>query len=123
LTREFGGVLVGGRPILFCRPRKAGESVNFVDPLASFSVWWYGGVAVVYSLLCLTMATRESARVFSKQNAMPVAEILTIHLKFLTFLLVMMWLAPFAYPHLPDWMKDTFVLPGVGSPGLISYTC
>ena len=82
----------------------------YTEPLQAFSWGQYGAVAFVYSLFSLTgFSFKGRGRVFSKENARSVQQVLTIHLKSLTFLLLWMWATAAIGPHLPDWMTDTFV--------------
>jgi hypothetical protein len=78
------------------------------DPLQYFSWWAFAVVVVVYTIVSFSAFYRQSEPTFSDDNARTPLEIVAIHLGFLLVLFVLMRAAPYVYPHLPEWLTDTF---------------
>jgi hypothetical protein len=80
------------------------------DMLAHFSWGWFAFTAAVYTAIVFSSSTfRNDAMVFSKRNAVPASTVFIEHLKFLTTLLVLMWIASAVYSRLPAWITDMWI--------------
>jgi hypothetical protein len=80
------------------------------DMLAHFSWGWFAFTAAVYTAIVFSSSTfRNDAMVFSKRNAVPASTVFIEHLKFLTTLLVLMWIASAVYSRLPAWMTEMWI--------------
>lgn len=75
------------------------------DFLQRWSLPAFGIAAALYTLVTFANVGTVKAMVFSKRNAIPASTVLTVHLQFLTALLVLMWAATAVYPSLPAWMQ------------------
>jgi hypothetical protein len=75
----------------------------------NFTWYWFAIMAAVYTLLAFSCVGFKSAMVFSKRNAIPTSTVWTEHLKFLTILLVLMWIGTAVCPSAPGWMKDKWI--------------
>jgi hypothetical protein len=88
---------------IYAVPAVVGELI--FDPLQYFSWWIYAAVGAVYTVIEFGGELLGN-EIFSKRNAKPLSAIFTIHLAFLTILLVLMRVAVFISPALPDWLTD-----------------
>jgi len=78
-----------------------------------FSWWIYVLAGALFTVYAFTgLLYKEGSLVFSEQNAKPLSAVLIVHLEFLLILFGLMWIAPFVYPYLPNWMTDTFNVRG-----------
>ena len=79
------------------------------DPLQHWSLLWFLAIAVFYTGLAFAFISRFGGKVFSERNAIPPSRVLTVHLQFLTLLLVVMWIGTALYPSLPIGMTDAWI--------------
>lgn len=85
-----------------------------VDPLQHFSWWIFAGASILFTAFGFTsILYRDGARVLTKDNARPRSAVLSVHSGFLLTLAAILWIANLLYPHLPEWMIDTYPLRGV----------
>lgn len=77
----------------------------YIDFLQYFSWWTYGFTVILYTAMVVSGEFWQKDRlIFSKQNAKPLSEIVTIHLAFLAVLLGVSKLLPSIYFRLPGWV-------------------
>lgn len=95
-------------------------SVLLWDPLQSFSLWIYLGVAVAYTALVFhgEFSKQDGPMILSKRNCRSISSIVSIHLGFLALLFLLMRCCILGFPYLPNWMTASFVLHGTDDSAL-----